>query len=84
MGALFSGPPSAAAPNIMIQNTPPPDPDLASQRDLLRDRADQKAAAASQRSIDSIVGRSMGTRGSRSLFTGTAAGYTRTLGSASV
>lgn len=83
MGALFN-PPSVPAPNVMIQSTPPPDPDLAAQRDLLRDRADQKAAADSQRSIENIMGRSMGTRGSRSLFTGTAAGYTRTLGSAAV
>jgi hypothetical protein len=83
MGTLFGGGGGGGGPQIMQINTPAPDPDIVEQRAQLKMKADATAQASADRSAQDTVARSMGMRGARSLFTGTAAGY-RTLGGANV
>jgi hypothetical protein len=87
MGALFGGGGGGGPPppqqTVQVINPPPPDPDLAEQRAQIKMKGDSVAAAEGARSAQDAVARTMGMRGARSLFTGTAAGY-RTLGGANV
>lgn len=82
MGALFGGG-AQSAPQVTMINTPAPDPDIVEQRAQIKMKADNTAEAAAVRSQADAMGRTMGMRGARSMFSGTAAGY-RTLGSANV
>ena len=82
MGALFGGG-GSPAPQVTMINPPPPDPDLVEQRAQLKMKSDNTAEAMAMRSQQDAVGKTMGMRGARSLFSGTSAGY-RTLGSANV
>jgi hypothetical protein len=64
-------------------DTPKPDPDIVEQRAQIKMKADATAQDQAARSAQDALGRTMGMRGARSIFTGTSAGY-RTLGSANV
>lgn len=82
MGSLFGGGGGGGGGVYMI-NKPDPDPDIVEQRAQLKMKADNTAEAMATRSRADAMGRTMGMRGARSLFTGTSAGY-RTLGGANV
>lgn len=82
MGALFGGG-GSPAPQVTMINTPAPDPDIVEQRAQIKMKADASAQDMAMRSSQDALGRTMGLRGARSIFTGTSAGY-KTLGSANV
>lgn len=65
-------------------STPAPDPHLAEQRKQAEARAELQAEKDYEKSTAGALGRTMGKRGARAFFTGSGAGYSRTLGGANV
>lgn len=61
-----------------------PDPALKMQRDQQEARANLAAEKEAMESTQAAMGRTMGKRGARAFFTGTGAGFTRTLGGANL
>ncbi len=80
----FLNPPQPPRPEVQQVKPPDPDPNLVAQREQAQLRADRESQDAFNAGSQRTLGRLMGTQGARALFTGTAAGFSRTLGSANV
>ena len=79
----FLSPPPQPGGAFTPEKTPP-DPELIAQREQAKARADATAETSADAAQAGALGRLMGTRGARSMFSSTAAGYSRTLGGANV
>jgi hypothetical protein len=77
--SFFSSP--ASQP---IKQAPPEDPEQTAARKAILQDADSSQAAVADRARQRYLGRTMGTAGANALYTDTAAGFSRTMGSANV
>jgi hypothetical protein len=77
--SILSSPASVAA-----KPEPEPDPSVVAQRQAVEAAANAKAEEDAKKARQQYAGRTMGTQGANALFTGSAAGYGRTMGAANV